>query len=367
MWNWQQSKWPKFSFDPEPLQELEQRFVHQSGVFSGSIKHFKNTDTITLASDIMTIEAVSTSEIEGETINRDSVQSSLRRHFGLQIDTPRIAPADQGIADMMVSVYEHYDQPLTNELLFQWHEMIMAGRRDLDHVGAYRAHEDPMQVVSGPLHRPRIHFEAPPSQSIHHEMKRFLAWQHQILSEAAPFSALTYAGLAHLYFVSIHPFEDGNGRIARAITQKMLSQSLHQPILLALSQIIQQQRNNYYDRLESNNKELEVTEWLVWFADIVLEAQVYTQKLVNFLLERTRLYDMVRGTLNLRQEKALERMFREGIEGFKGGLSAENYIRITRTSRATATRDLVDLVTKNALIKTGERKGTRYHLNIQVD
>ena len=178
-------------------------------------------------------------------------------------------------------------------------------------------------------------------------------------------SPLTRAGIAHLYFVCVHPFEDGNGRIARGLAQKVLSQSLGQPVLIALSQVIEKQRKTYYDILERSNKDNAVDEWVDYFAAIILNAQDYTQRMVDFLVEKTQLYDSVRGQLNARQEKVLARMFREGLEGFKGGLSADNYISITSASRATATRDLGGLTAMGALVRTGERKSARYWLNMK--
>jgi Fic family protein len=177
---------------------------------------------------------------------------------------------------------------------------------------------------------------------------------------------LTRAGLVHLYFVSVHPFEDGNGRIARALAKKSLAQNLGQPSLIALSYTIERSRKAYYDALERNNKELEITDWLNYFAETVIEAQRNTIKRVDFYVAKARFYDRLRGKLNARQEKVIARMFREGIDGFQGGLSAENYIAIAKTSRATATRDLQDLVAVGALIRTGELRHTRYYLNMPI-
>jgi len=222
-----------------------------------------------------------------------------------------------------------------------------------------------MQVISGPLHKPRIHFEAPPAARLEREMDGFITWFNNSAPDgAAPLPQLTRAGIAHLYFVSIHPFEDGNGRIARALAAKALSQGMRQPLLLALSQVIESGRKTYYDQLEVNNKELEITPWLLYFAETTLAANAWSQRLFDFLLAKTRLFDRLRGSVNARQQKALERMFREGPAGFQGGLSAENYINLTGTSRATATRDLQQLIEMGALTRTGERKGTRYWLNL---
>ena len=167
-----------------------------------------------------------------------------------------------------------------------------------------------------------------------------------------------------MFFVAIHPFEDGNGRIARSLSEKSLAQNLGQPSLIALSYTIERSHRAYYVALERNNKELEITEWLTYFAQTVLEAQRNTIKRVDFYVAKAKLYDRVRGKLNARQDKVIARMFREGIDGFQGGLSAENYIAIAKTSRATATRDLQDLVAIGALTRTGELRHTRYYLNL---
>jgi len=223
-----------------------------------------------------------------------------------------------------------------------------------------------MQVVSGPVHNPRVHFEAPPSKAMRREMTQFIKWLNDTApGRKNPLSALTRAGIAHLHYVCIHPFEDGNGRIGRAIAEKALSQCLGQPTLIALSHTIQERKKIYYDSLEKNNKDIEITDWLVYFAKTILEAQGYTQKLIDFLIEKSKLYEKLRGKMNTRQEKVIARLFREGPEGFKGGLSAEKYISIAKTSRATATRDLQGLLEIGALQKTGERKYTRYSLRIK--
>ena len=164
--------------------------------------------------------------------------------------------------------------------------------------------------------------------------------------------------------MSIHPYEDGNGRIARALAEKVLAQAIGQPSLLALSPVIQRKRRAYYDALEANNKDMEAGPWLAYFAETVLDAQAHTQRLIDFLIAKTRLYDRVRDQLNERQARVIARMFREGPDGFKGGLSAANYISITGASRATATRDLADLVEKGVLAVSGALKSTRYALNL---
>lgn len=198
-------------------------------------------------------------------------------------------------------------------------------------------------------------------------MNDFVSWFNCTAPAGSePLPRLTRAGIAHLYFVSIHPFEDGNGRIARAISEKALAQGLRRPTLIALAATILAKRQAYYEVLEAANKDNKLTAWLSWFGATVIEAQRRTSTLVEFLIDKTRLLDRLRGLLNDRQEKALLRMLREGPEGFKGGLSASNYVSITGASPATTTRDLADMVAKGAFIRMGERRHARYHIAIPL-
>jgi len=364
-WNWQRPGWPKFVYEASALKQLEERFLLQAGEFVGAFRHIGLADRDALKIELIGDEALKTSAIEGELLDRASVQSSLRHQFGLSPDRRRVPPHERGIAEMMVDLYRNFAAPLAHETLFRWHAMLMSGQRGLEVVGGYRTHAAAMQIVSGSPHEPIVHFEAPPSSRVKKEMDPFVAWFNATAPDGEqPMPALTRAGIAHLHFVSIHPFEDGNGRIGRALAEKSLAQQLGQPSLIALSCTIERARKDYYAALERNNKDIAITDWLVHFAQTVLAAQRNTMRRVDFHLAKTRLYDGLRGRLNARQEKVVARMFREGIDGFKGGLSAENYVSITKTSRATATRDLQDLVAKGALRRTGALRYTRYFLNI---
>lgn len=357
-WNWKHQDWPQFAYDKEALAPLEAQFQRQSGVVVGALKHVSDDQKDDLIVDLISTEAVKTSEIEGEILNRDSVQASIKRNFGLETPNRKVTPAEQGIAEMMTSLYKSYEEPLSHSGLYQWHKMLTSGRSDLSDIGRYRTHEEPMQIISGADYAQKVHFEAPSSPQVKAEMDGFLEWFNH--SQALP--PITRGGIAHLYFASIHPFEDGNGRIGRAIAEKALSQSLGQPTLLALSHAIQAEKKAYYDTLERHNKDPEITGWLVYFGETIRKAQSYSLSLIEFLIAKTKLYDRLRGQLNERQEKVIARLFKAGLEGFKGGLNAENYIAITGTSRPTATRDLADLVKKGALIRTGERRYARYWL-----
>ncbi len=365
-WNWQHRDWPRFIYRKEDFVEYEQQFFEKAGVIHGSIQHIDEANQEVLKIDLMSDEALKTSEIEGEILNRDSLQSSIRKQFGLQTDHRKILPAEQGIAEIMVDLYKNYHLPLDEKILFNWHRMLTNGRTDLIDIGRFRTHEDPMQVVSGPLSRPVIHFEAPPSKQVPAEMKQFISWFNDTEKGGKmELPVLIRAAIAHLYFECIHPFEDGNGRIGRAISVMSLSQALSRPVLLALSHTIEENKKSYYEALERNNKDLEISDWISYFCETVLKAQDYTQRMIKFIIEKGKFYRRYEGQFNERQQKVVERIFNEGIHGFKGGLSAKNYASITGAPSATTTRDLSKMVEMGAFRKTGELKSTRYFLGIE--
>ncbi|HEX3881286.1 MAG TPA: Fic family protein [Stellaceae bacterium] len=364
-WNWQRSDWPNFAWDQARLAKAEECFLIEAGTRIGAIRHLGSGDRDELVVEAMSTEAVTTSEIEGEILDRASVQSSIRRQLGLGTDNRRVAPAERGVAEMMVDLHRNFAEPLSHEMLFAWHRMLASGWSSIEDIGGYRTHPDAMQVVSGIGRNPQVHFEAPPSSAMPGEMERFVAWFNRTAPHGdEPMPALTRAGIAHLYFVCIHPFEDGNGRIGRAIAEKALAQNLGYPAITALAATILARRRGYYDALEANNETNEITPWLSWFAATAIEAGRQVGALVEFLIEKTRLLDRVQGLLNPRQQKTLFRVLREGPQGFAGGLSAANYVSITGASPATATRDLTDLVVRGAFERTGERRHARYHLTI---
>jgi len=368
-WSWQQAQWPNFTYDIKALESFEGKFLTQSGMCFGAYTHISQEEKALLKVELLSEEALKTSKIEGEILDRDSIQLSICRQFGLEADNRRIPPPEQGIAAMMTNLYNEYHKPMTHESLFHWHKLLMNGRQDLNRLGHYRASSEPTQVVSGPMHNPKIHFEAPPSKQVQSEMVDFIQWFNTTapnIKNTQNLAALTRAGIAHLYFVLIHPFEDGNGRIARAIAEKSLAQSLAHPTLIALAYTIERNRKDYYFSLEQNNKTCDITEWLIYFSKTILAAQNNTLKRIAFIIEKQKLFNNLAGQLNSRQEKVLTRMFAEGVDGFVGGLSAQNYISITKTTKATATRDLQDLVLKKALVKQGKLRYTRYYLNTPI-
>ena len=363
-WIWQRPGWPDFTWSQAALKPLEARFRDDAGRRIGAWSRLGEDDQTELRVGWLSDEAAETSAIEGELLDRDSVQSSIRRQFGLAHDRRPAPPAEAGVAEMMVSVYRKFDRPLDHRTLWDWHRMLMRERRRLNVIGGYRRHAEPMHVVSGPDYRPTVHYVAPPSGRMTMEMERFIAWYEEASAGGDRLAPLTCAGAAHLYFVFIHPFEDGNGRIGRSLAEKALARAFGQPSLIALARTIFRSRRAYYDALRAANGSLDLTEWLVWFGGIVLDAQTWSERRLIRTVEQTRMFDRLRGRLNPRQEKALMRLFRAEPDGFEGGLSADNYRRITGAAASTATRDLADLVSKGALRRTGARRYTRYRLDL---
>ena len=241
--------------------------------------------------------------------------------------------------------------------------MLTNGRCDLVDMGRYRTHDDSMQIVSGRLDRQTVHYEAPPSLEMQKEIEGFVYWFNLIHRQNDnTMFPLVRAGMAHFYFLAIHPFEDGNGIIARGLSEKSISLSIQQPALISLSQLIEAKKKEYYAFLAAHNTTLDLTKWFLYFGQTTLYAQNNTLQIIEFLIEKAKFFDRYSNQLNERQTKAAKRIFNAGHEGFKGGLSADNYIRIVKTSASTAIRDLKDLVDKGILLKTGELKRTRYWL-----
>jgi Fic family protein len=226
-WNWEEPTWPHFTYDAIALEPLEAEFLLRSGEFIGAFKHVSRGDRENLRIELISDEALKTSEIEGEILDRDSVQSSLRYQFGLDDQQAGGSPAERGIAQMMVDLYLNFSKPLNDDTMFGWHSMLMSGDRAIKTIGTYRTHPEAMQVVSGAIGQRKVHFEAPPSERMAKEMAAFVRWFNDTGPDGpCPLPAITRSAIAHVYFGSIHPFEDGNGRIARALAEKSLAQNL---------------------------------------------------------------------------------------------------------------------------------------------
>ena len=365
-WNWQQKSWPDFVYSGKDLDELERIFLVESSKLVGAAAIIHEEEEKKFTIDLMSEEALKTSKIEGEILDRDSVRSSLLRQLGFapQYSDHRANDKEKGIAALMVDNYETFDQPLSHEMMFNWQSNIIAGSWRIQDIDKYRTSEEPMQVVSGYEGHYKVHFEAPPAVRIPKEMDAFIAWYNDSAPGANPISPLIRASIAHVYFVSIHPFEGGNGRIGRALSEKVLAQSIGRPALVALSYAIEKNRKEYYKQLEQNNKELSIDSWVSYFSKTVLEAVNHAQKLVRFTVNKTRFFEQMQQQTNERQAKVLSRMVAAGMDGFVGGMSVKKYMKMTGAIERTAIRDIQSLEKLGAFTKTGKGRGVRYWLNL---
>jgi Fic family protein len=219
-----------------------------------------------------------------------------------------------------------------------------------------------MRVISGGMGREIVHFEAPPSSQVSTEMQSFIDWFNQSLATIK--NPVLRSAIAHLYFESIHPFEDGNGRIGRAISEKALAQGMGRPVLLSLYRTIEKDKKAYYEALKLAQRSNEITPWLAYFATMARDAQVQAEEEVRFTIRKTQFFDQLQDQLNERQLRVIKRMLAEGPQGFEGGMSAKKYMAIAKTSKATATRDLHDLSERGIFIVVGSGRSTRYQLEI---
>lgn len=367
-YNWQQPDWPHFRYDLSRIHEAMLVIAEKTGLIQGKLSHLaENVQTETMI-NLMVEEAVKTSEIEGEYISRPDIRSSIKNKLGLGQGIARVHDKRaQGMAELMLDVRHTFKQPLTEDKLLDWHLMLLSASPNPNlKIACWRTHEEPMQVVSGREGRWVVHYEAPPSKDVPDEMANFICWFNQ----TAPGQALEIkyapvrAAIAHLYFESIHPFEDGNGRIGRAIAEKALSQGAGYPVMLSLSQAIEADKKTYYAALNLASKSNEITAWVEYFVSIVLAAHVEVEKQINFILKKSTYFDKFEDRLNARQLKVIRRMLQAGVQGFEGGMSARKYMAMTEASKATATRDLQDLLAIGAVKQIGEGRSVRYELSI---
>ena len=314
---------------------------------------------------ILVEDGVTTSAIEGEKLDLDTVRSSVARHLGLPTaGLPTVPRAVDGLVEILLDASRHYDQPLTLERVCGWQAGLFptgySGLRQI-RVGELRG-DDPMQVVSGRMGREKLHFLAPPRAGLAKQVKGFFTWFNKPDPNV---DGLVRAGLAHLWFVTLHPFEDGNGRLARAISDMAIAQDEQQPMrFFSLSAQILREREGYYDQLESTQRGgLDVTAWLVWFLTQVEAACTDADKTVANTLGKARFWlRHQQAVINERQRKVLNRLLDAGPDGFEGGMTNRKYMSLTSVSRATATRELGDLVEKGCL-KAGGVAGGEPHMD----
>ena len=371
-YNWQQENWPDFSYDLAEVAGILPQIDQISGKASGLMAGLSSDLEADTLIDLLIAEAIETSDIEGESLLRSDVMSSIKNNLGLNDVPEQVADKRaEGVAELLVLARSEFDEPLSESMLFKWHELLFKGEKPNKlfanpvalSIGEWRNGTTPMQVVSGRIGNPTIHFEAPPSDQVPAQMSQFIRWFNE---SRDPLSGATSvrSAIAHLYFESIHPFEDGNGRIGRAIAEKALSQGLGSPVLMSLSRSINANRKGYYKALQTAQRSNEITPWINYFVNVIYDAQRSAESEINFILKKTKFYRKFENQLNQRQLKVIDRMYQEGAEGFVGGMSAKKYISITKTSKATATRDLQDLLEKEALIIVGAGRSTHYELKV---
>ena len=365
MFVWERSDWPRWRFDASVLSTALASVRHSQGRLLGRMEGlgFALRDQATLR--VLTEDVLKTSEIEGQQLNHDAVRSSIARRLG--VDIGALAPADRhvdGVVEMVLDATGGFANPLTRERLFGWHAALFPtgyGGLTQIRIGAWRDDAaGPMQVVSGPVGRQKIHYQAPPATRLEAEMEGFLSW----FNSEQNIDPVLKAGLAHLWFVTIHPFDDGNGRIARAIGDMCLARSeKSSQRFYSLSAQIQRERKEYYDLLEQTQKgKLDVTEWLAWFLACLGRAIEGAESTLGIVIAKARFWERCAGlSLNERQIKLINRL----LDGFEGKLTSSKWAAIAKCSPDSALRDINDLIERGVLKKAESGgRSTSYELAV---
>lgn len=363
---WQIADWPCWRYDLPALAERLTEVSHAQGMLMGRLADVGLALRDQASLSALTEDVVKTSEIEGEVLNVESVRSSIARRLG--VDIGAVTPVDrhvEGVVEMVLDATSCAAEPLTAERLFGWHAALFptgySGMSKLA-IGQWRNDADgPMQVVSGPVGRRQVHYEAPPAAALPVEMAKFLSWANEETGEPA----LVKAGLAHLWFVTLHPFDDGNGRIARAVGDLFLARADgSSQRFYSLSAQIQRERQNYYEVLERTQKgTLDVTDWLSWFLDTLGRALTSAQFTLDAVLLKARFWQRWAATpLNERQVKLLNRL----LDGFQGKLTSSKWAAMAKCSPDTALRDINALLALGVLVRSpGGGRSTGYELASQ--
>lgn len=359
---WQLKNWPKMTWQSDSLLLSLGQARKAQGDLLGRVKRLGFELGEEAQADILTEEAIKTSAIEGEQLNRQAVRSSVARHLGLP--GAGLGPATRsvdGLVEVLLNAAQNYQEPLTAERLKGWHAALFPSGHSGFHkikVAQWRGREL-MRVVSGPIGREKVHFEAPPGERVGEEMREFISWWKD---GSRKLDGLLRAGLAHFYFVTVHPFEDGNGRLARALTDMALAQDEKLGTrYYSLSSQIMEEREAYYNILEKSSKSgsLDVTDWLAWFLGCYQRAIERSDQIVGRVLMKSGFWQRHAQTqLNERQRKIINRLLDAGPGNFQGGLTTRKYVSLTKASRATAFREISDLVEKK-ILKQASAKGGR--------
>ncbi len=366
-WIWQQPDWPRFTWQTETLAPLLRACTQAQGRLLGMLGAVGSDTEAQSSLDTLLQNILTSSAIEGEPLNVDSVRSSLARRLGMNEDGP-VSARSEGLAELMLDATRAHQLPLDLPRLYRWHSWLFPIDGELPtpqlRVGALRG-DAPMQVVSGRLDRPTVHFQAPPRQGLDEQLADFLAWFENSRSDAA-LDPLLRAGVAHFWFVTLHPFDDGNGRLTRALTDMALAQGEQQAIrFYAMSASILDDRAGYYRILETSQKGgLDITAWLQWFLGTLLKSLDQALARIDRVLAKARFWQTHRTqALSAEQIKVLNRLLDGGERGFEDGISAAQYQAVAKVSKATATRHLSDLVEKGCLARLpGGGRSTRYQI-----
>lgn len=371
IWIWQQPDWPHFSWQAEPLAPLLRACTQAQGRLLGMIGAVGSDTEAQSSLDALLQNIVTSSAIEGEQLNVGSVRSSLARRLGLS-EKGRTTARSEGLAQLLLDATRAHQQPLDPERLYGWHRWLFPSDNNLLahplRIGTLRGAE-PMQVVSGRIDRPTVHFEAPPRAGLEEQLADFLAWFESSRSDTV-LDPLLRAGIAHCWFVTLHPFDDGNGRLTRAITDLALAQGEQQAIrFYAMSASILDDRAGYYRTLETSQKgTLDITTWLQWFLGTLLKSLEQALASIDRVLAKARFWQAHHShVLSAEQIKVLNRLLDGGDNGFENGISAAQYQAVAKVSKATATRHLSDLLEKGCITRLpGGGRSTRYQVNYAV-
>ncbi len=367
LWIWQQPDWPHFSWQAEALAPLLRACSQAQGRLLGMLGAVGSDTEVQSSLDAMLQNIVTSSAIEGEQLNVGSVRSSLARRLGLN-EEGRTTSRSEGLAELLLDATHAHQEPLDEQRLFTWHRWLFPTDDQLLarplHIGELRG-EEPMQVVSGRIDRPTVHFEAPPRAGLDAQLTDFLVWFESSRSDAS-LDPFLRAGIAHFWFVTLHPFDDGNGRLTRAITDLALAQGEQQTIrFYAMSASILDDRTGYYRILESGQRgSLDITAWLQWFLATLLKSLEQALARIDRVLVKARFWQAHRSqALSAEQIKVLNRLLDGGEKGFENGISAAQYQAVAKVSKATATRHLSNLVEKGCLARLpGGGRSTRYQI-----
>jgi Fic family protein len=348
---YQQSDWPKFKWDSKSILLPHSNVRHLQGKLAGKMEAlgFKLRNEAVL--ETLTTEVIKTSEIEGQILNLDQVRSSIARRLGIEISG--LVPSDQnvdGVVEMMLDSTQNYKKTLTADRLFGWHSALFpSGRSGMYKIIAGKWRDDstgPMQVISGAMGKEKVHFEAPPAEEIGKEMKSFLSWFNKEPEQ----DLIIKSAISHLWFITIHPFEDGNGRIARALSEMLLTRSDDTPQrFYSMSSQIREERKDYYNILEKTQKgTLDITDWLVWYLKCLADALNSSDNILSKVLYKHKFWIKYSSeTLNSRQVLLINKL----LDNFMGQLTTSKWAKIAKCSQDTALRDIQDLINKEILQK----------------